>query len=37
VEEELVDLRAVRTLLTAQKKTPAEYIDLRIAGKAYYK
>jgi cell division septal protein FtsQ len=37
VMEELSDLRAVQALLVAQKRTPAEYIDLRIAGKAYYK
>ncbi len=37
VGEELSDLKAVQTLLTTQKKAPAEYIDLRIAGKAYYK
>jgi cell division septal protein FtsQ len=37
VGEEIYDLRAVKGLLATQKKTPAEYIDLRIAGKAYYK
>jgi cell division septal protein FtsQ len=37
VEEEMADLKAVQTLLTAQKKAPAEYIDLRVSGKAYYK
>jgi cell division septal protein FtsQ len=37
VEEGTRDLKAVQALLTSQKKTPAEYIDLRIAGKAYYK
>ncbi len=37
VGEELADLKSVQALLAAQKKTPAEYIDLRIAGKAYYK
>jgi cell division septal protein FtsQ len=37
VEEEMVDLRAVKALLANQKKTPAEYIDLRISGKAYYR
>jgi cell division septal protein FtsQ len=37
VDDEMVDLRAVVKLLAAQKKAPAEYIDLRIAGKAYYK
>ncbi|HVQ44988.1 MAG TPA: cell division protein FtsQ/DivIB [Candidatus Saccharimonadia bacterium] len=37
VPEELADLQAVQRLLVAQKRTPAEYIDLRIAGKAYYK
>lgn len=35
--DELSDLRSVQTLLTQQKKTPASYIDLRIAGKAYWK
>ena len=37
VGDEMADFRAVRKLLTTQKKTPAEYIDLRISGKAYYK
>jgi cell division septal protein FtsQ len=37
VEEEIADLKAVARTLAAQKRTPAEYIDLRIAGKAYYK
>ena len=37
VPEEMADLKAVQTLLAQQKRTPAEYIDLRIAGKAYYK
>lgn len=37
VGEEINDLTAVQKLLVAQKRTPAEYIDLRIAGKAYYK
>jgi cell division septal protein FtsQ len=37
VEEEMYDLRAIKALLTTQKKAPIEYIDLRIAGKAYYK
>ena len=37
VEEEMADLKAVQALLASQKKTPTEYIDLRIAGKAYYK
>lgn len=35
--EEIDDLKAVQRLLVSQKKAPAEYIDLRIAGKAYYK
>jgi cell division septal protein FtsQ len=35
--EELADLTSVTKLLATQKRTPAEYIDLRIAGKAYYK
>lgn len=35
--EEVADLNAVQRLLVTQKRTPAEYIDLRIAGKAYYK
>lgn len=37
VEEEMSDLAAVQRLLATQKRTPAEYIDLRISGKAYYK
>lgn len=37
VESEVSDLRAVRTLLASQKRSPAEYIDLRIPGKAYYR
>ena len=36
VGEELSDLKAVQTLLVTQKRVPAEYIDLRISGKAYY-
>jgi cell division septal protein FtsQ len=35
--EEIQDLESVLKLLNAQKRTPAEYIDLRISGKAYYK
>lgn len=34
--DEVADLQAVERLLVSQKKTPAEYIDLRISGKAYY-
>ncbi len=37
VPDELADLKAVQKLLAAQKRAPAEYIDLRISGKAYYK
>ena len=37
VGDELADLRSVQALLASQKKAPAEYIDLRIAGKAYWK
>jgi cell division septal protein FtsQ len=37
VEEGMHDLRAVLRTLATQKKSPGEYIDLRIAGKAYYK
>jgi cell division septal protein FtsQ len=37
VEEEMADLKSVQTLLASQKRTPAEYIDVRIAGRAYYK
>jgi len=37
VPEEMSDLKAVQGVLAAQKQTPASYIDLRIAGKAYYK
>lgn len=36
VSAEVADLKAVQTLLSAQKRTPAKYIDLRVAGKAYY-
>jgi cell division septal protein FtsQ len=35
--EEVSDLKSVLALLNAQHKVPAEYIDVRIAGKAYYK
>jgi len=34
--DELADLKAVEGVLAAQKKAPAQYIDLRVAGKAYY-
>ncbi len=37
VEEGLGDLKSVLTTLASQKKTPMEYIDLRISGKAYWK
>lgn len=37
VGEEIADLKTVRAALAAQRATPAEYIDLRVAGKAYYK
>jgi cell division septal protein FtsQ len=37
VDEQVGDLKAVLDTLSKQNKTPAEYIDLRIAGKAYYK
>jgi hypothetical protein len=37
VEEGTRDLKAVLALLASQKKAPTEYVDLRIAGKAYYK
>lgn len=37
LEDELADLKAVEGVLAAQKKAPAEYIDLRVSGKAYYK
>jgi cell division septal protein FtsQ len=33
---EIADLKAVENVLVSQKKTPTQYIDLRIAGKAYY-
>ncbi len=36
VSSEIADLQAVQKVLVAQKQTPASYIDLRIAGKAYY-
>lgn len=35
--DELVDLKGVVATLTAQKRTPTAYIDLRIPSKAYYK
>jgi cell division septal protein FtsQ len=35
--EQLQQLKVVLTELAKQPKKPAEYIDLRIAGKAYYK
>lgn len=35
--EQIGDLKLVLDTLAKQKKTPGEYIDLRIAGKAYYK
>jgi cell division septal protein FtsQ len=35
--DELADLKSVQALLKQQNKTPASYIDLRIAGKAYWK
>lgn len=35
--DELVDLKGVLTTLTAQKRVPTAYIDLRIPSKAYYK
>ena len=35
--EQLGDLKSVLASLTAQKKAPAEYIDLRIAGRVFYK
>lgn len=37
VGREVADLKAVQKVLTTSKQTPASYIDLRIAGKAYYK
>lgn len=35
--EEIADLQAVKAQLAAAHKTPSQYIDLRIAHKAYYK
>ncbi len=35
--QEVSDLRTLLTFLSHQGKTPSQYIDLRIAGKAYYK
>jgi cell division septal protein FtsQ len=35
--DEISDLKSVQALLATQKRTPAEYIDLRVSGKAYYK
>ena len=37
VGEGIGDLKVVLASLAAQKRTPAEYIDLRVSGKAYYK
>lgn len=34
--DEVADLKSVEAVLVSQKKTPSQYIDLRIAGKAYY-
>jgi cell division septal protein FtsQ len=36
VGDEISDLKAVQALLVTQGKTPSQYIDLRIAGKAYW-
>lgn len=36
VEEELTNLKTVLNTLSNLKKTPAQYIDLRVANKAYY-
>ena len=36
-DEEVNDLKTLLGFLSRQNKAPAEYIDLRIAGKAYYK
>lgn len=35
--DEVADLKAILGALAAQKKQPAQYIDLRVVGKAYYK
>jgi cell division septal protein FtsQ len=35
--EEITDLQSTLKALSAQHKTPGSYIDLRIAGRAYYK
>jgi cell division septal protein FtsQ len=35
--DSMADLAALQAFLTKQGKTPVEYVDLRIAGKAYYK
>lgn len=37
VADEMSDLKSVLTLLASQKRTPTQYLDLRIAGRAYYK
>jgi cell division septal protein FtsQ len=37
VAGEIEDLKSILALLAVQHRAPAEYIDLRIAGKAYYK
>ncbi len=37
LDEQLGDLKSVLDSLVRSSKTPAEYIDLRVPGKAYYK
>ncbi|HUD10883.1 MAG TPA: cell division protein FtsQ/DivIB [Candidatus Saccharimonadia bacterium] len=36
VGDEISDLKSVQALLVQQHKTPSKYVDLRIAGKAYW-
>lgn len=37
VADEMKDLKSVLALLASQKRAPTQYLDLRIAGRAYYK
>lgn len=37
VTDEMGDLKSVLALLAVQKRAPTQYLDLRIAGRAYYK
>ena len=37
VVDELNDLKSLQSLLASQKRVPTQYLDLRIAGRAYYR